>query len=65
MKDRCWQCGKKLVLPHFAEVEDYDGNKLRVHKACKADAERLLRPANFGPIPETGRRMPAPSPDNQ
>lgn len=58
MKERCWQCGKKLALPRFAEVEDHDGNKLRVHKACKADAQRTLRPANFGDVPVDDRRMP-------
>lgn len=58
MKERCWQCGKKLMLPHFAEVADYDGNTLRVHKRCKADAERTLRPANLGAVPEDGLRQP-------
>jgi hypothetical protein len=35
VKDRCWQCGKKLVLPYFAEIKDHDGNAIRVHKVCK------------------------------
>ncbi len=64
MRERCWQCGGRLKLPLFAEVEDYDGNRLRVHKVCKAEAEKLLRPANFGPVPQSGRRVPAASPDN-
>jgi hypothetical protein len=64
MKERCWQCGRKLQLPHFAQVEDYDGNVLRVHKACLADAQMLLRPPNFSDVnPESGRRMPTQSPD--
>ena len=59
MKEICWQCGKKLMLPYFAEVKDYDGNVLRVHKVCKPDAERVLRPPTFGETPEAGRRLPA------
>lgn len=42
MKDRCWQCGKRLALPYFDEVRDNDSNVLRVHKVCKADAEIAL-----------------------
>lgn len=58
MKDTCWQCGRKLILPYFAEVRDYDGNVLRVHKICELHAKRILRPANFGETPASGRRMP-------
>jgi hypothetical protein len=53
-----WLCGKPLVptrnnpsVLHFAEVRDLDGNVLRVHKSCKADAERQFHPANFGAVP--------------
>jgi len=39
----CWHCGKKLVLPHFAELADPLGHVHRVHKACLKDAEKSVR----------------------
>lgn len=32
----------------YEEVNDLDGNKLRVHKVCKQETERHFRPVNFG-----------------
>lgn len=53
MKNICWQCGKKLMLPSFAEVKDRDGNALRVHKTCKKDADAVLRSPNLGKPPQS------------
>jgi hypothetical protein len=59
MNDRCWQCGKRLMLPYYAQVRDHDGNALRVHKVCLASADRMLRPARCIEVPTyDGRRPP-------
>lgn len=40
----CWQCGKKLMLPYFAEITSPDGTVLRVHKVCKKSALASFKP---------------------
>lgn len=40
----CWHCDKQLWFPHFEEVVNQNGVKVRVHKECKADALRSIRP---------------------
>lgn len=39
---KCWQCGKKLVLLHFAQIHLDDGTVLNVHKVCKKNALAAL-----------------------
>lgn len=36
----CWLCNKKLSESHH--VIEFNGNKIRVHKTCREDAENLL-----------------------
>lgn len=52
------------MLPYFAQVRDYDGNVLRVHKACLPAAQGLLRPVRFVDVPlYDGVRAPCPDSD--
>lgn len=44
----CWWCGGKLVNPFGKLVEGkllrlFDGQEVKVHKICSADAERALK----------------------
>jgi len=50
MREKCWQCGKRLQLPVFGVVHDLDGNPIRVHKVCRRNAEIALgvRKRNMG-----------------
>jgi len=41
MRDKCWQCGGKLVRPYFEYVL-YEGRQMRVHKICKDDALKAI-----------------------
>lgn len=71
MQSFCWWCGKKLQLPHFATEPDQLGHQQKVHKCCKADAEKEVRPVTAQPKPAnenvtgTGKRSlhgsPAPA----
>lgn len=40
----CWHCGRKLQLPYFTEITTPSGDVLRVHKACKQNAQRQWKP---------------------
>lgn len=36
---RCWWCNRRLILKYHAVVESDQGDKLKVHKDCKDEAE--------------------------
>ncbi len=44
MQSFCWWCGKKLQLPFYAVIVDQLGHRQKIHKCCKADAEKEIRP---------------------
>jgi hypothetical protein len=49
MQSFCWWCGKKLQLPFYTVVVDQLGHQQKIHKCCKADAEKEIRPATAQP----------------
>lgn len=51
MQSFCWWCGKKLQLPFYTVVTDQLGHQQKIHKCCKADAEKEIRPATAQPKP--------------
>lgn len=52
MQSFCWWCGKKLQLPFYTVVTDHLGHQQKIHKCCKADAEKEIRPATAQPKPD-------------
>lgn len=61
----CWQCGKQLVAitsgPRRGEivietVRDPLGHEHKVHKTCKADAERQFRSVTAAEMSAEGGR---------
>lgn len=61
MQSFCWWCGKKLQLPFYTVVTDQLGHRQKIHKCCKADAEKEIRPATAQPKPANDR-IQGPSP---
>ena len=55
MQSFCWWCGKKLQLPFYTVVTDHLGHQQKIHKCCKADAEKEIRPATAQPKPDNGK----------
>ena len=51
MQSFCWWCGKKLQLPFYTVVTDQLGHRQKIHKCCKPDAEKEIRPATAQPKP--------------
>ena len=49
MQSFCWWCGKKLQLPFYTVVTDQLGHRQKIHKCCKADAEKEIRPVTAQP----------------
>jgi len=61
MQPFCWWCGKNLQLQHFAMVVDQLGHQHKVHKCCKADAEKEIRPVTAQPKPANTQVQAGPA----
>lgn len=54
MQSFCWWCGKNLKLPFYTVVTDQLGHQQKIHKCCKAGAEKEVRPVTAQPKPNAG-----------